>query len=87
MRDTVKLTVCMCVYVCVSVCSSCNCSTVAMRLKLRLLATLILDFDSWICKLKLCSRIMASFTYCEGCCSLFRTVPCIICSHKFLFKV
>ena len=47
----------------------------------------LLDFDLWICKLKLCSWVTAGFTYSEGCCSLFRTVPCIICSHKVSIKV
>ncbi len=38
---------------------------------------------AWICKLKFCSRFMASFTYIEGCCSLFRIVRSKICSYKF----
>ncbi len=28
-----------------------------------------------------------SFTYSEGCCSLFRIVGSIICSHKVLFDI
>ena len=35
----------------------------------------------------LVSLVAKIYLYSEGCCSLFRTVPCIICSHKFLFKL
>ncbi len=85
-RDTVKLTVkcvCVCVY------SSCNCSTVAMHATktnsfYRLLATFSLDFDLWIYKLKLCSRVMATLTYSEGCCCLFRILCRIICPHGII---
>ncbi len=66
-RDTVKLTVfvCVCLHgVCVY--SSCNsyCSTVAMRRKL----------TAWILirGFELCSRVMATLIYSEGCCCLFR---------------
>ncbi len=48
--------------VCVCVCSSCNCSTVATQRKLTSIGHVLLDFDSWNFKLKLCSRVMASFT-------------------------
>ncbi len=75
-RDTVKLTVCVCVYY------SCNCSTVAMLRKLTASSHVLLDFNSWICKLKLCSRVMATLTHSEGCCSLFRILCSIICPHK-----
>ncbi len=43
---------------------------------------IILDFNSHISKLKLLTRVMASFTYSEGCCSLFRMVRSVISSHK-----
>ncbi len=42
----------------------------------------LLDFDSWICKLKLLSRVMATLTYSEGCYSQFRIIRSIISSHK-----
>ncbi len=51
-RDTVKLTVCLSV--------PAVCSTVAMRRKLTASSHVLLDLDSWICKLKLCSRVMAT---------------------------
>ncbi len=38
----------------------------------------LLDFDSWICKLKLCSRVMATLTYSKGCCCLSRILCSII---------
>ena len=60
--------------VCVYVHSSCNCSTVAGQRKLTASSHVLLDFDSWICKVKLCSRVMATFTYSEGCCCFFRTL-------------
>ncbi len=74
------------VSVCLCVCSSCNCSTVAMQRKLTasigFYSHVLLGFDSWICKLKLCSRVMATLTYSEGCCCLFRIFCSIICPHK-----
>ena len=57
MRDTVKLTVCLCV------CIPANCLTVEMQRK-KLTASIIgfyshvlLDFGSWISKLKLLSLV------------------------------
>ena len=88
MRDTILKgdCVCVCVCVCLCLCSSCNCSTVAMRQKstasIGFYSHVLLDFDSWICKLKLCSRVMATLTYSEGCCCLFRILCSIICPHK-----
>ncbi len=45
----------------------------------------LLDFHSWICKLKLCSRVMATFTYSEGCSS----ESCVVSSvhTNFLFNL
>ncbi len=72
-RDTVKLTVCLCIP-----------AVTAQRLQCDENASshVLLDFDSWICKLKLCSRVMATLTHSEGCCSLFRILWRIICPHK-----
>ncbi len=53
-----------------------------MRRKLTAFSHVLLDFDSWICKLKLCSGVMATLTYSEGCCCLFRILCSIICPHK-----
>ena len=74
MRDT---TVCVCLFVC-------NCSTITMRRKLTASNYVLLDFDSWISKLKLLSRVMASLTQIEGCCSLFKIFRSIICSQVFI---
>ncbi len=59
---------------CVRAYSSCNCSNGCNATKTnRLQATLhSFGFDSWVCKLKLCSPVRANFTYSEGCCSLCR---------------
>ncbi len=48
----------------------------------RKLIGILSDFNSWISKLKLLSRLMASFTYSEGCCSLLRMVRSVICLHR-----
>ncbi len=73
-RDTVKLTVCLFQ---LSLLNGCN----AMKTN-RASSHVLLDFDSLICKLKLCSRVMTTLTYSEGCCCLFRILCSIICSHK-----
>ncbi len=40
---------------------------------------LVMDFNSWICKIMLRSRVMARFAYLECHCSLFRTVQSETC--------
>ncbi len=63
-----------------SVCVCLSVVPVAMRRKLTAsISHILLDFDSWICKLKLCSRVM---TYSEG-------ILCIVSSVRtnFLFNL
>ncbi len=69
--------VCLCVYVCVCLCRRLQLlrdQRSASKSFYRLLVTFFLDFNSWICKLKLGSRVMVSFAYFEGYCTLCRLV-------------
>ncbi len=67
---------CVCVYDCS------NCSTPLQMQVIAASSHFLLDFDSWICKLKLSSRVMVSFAYLEGHCSLFRLLRSTICSYS-----
>ncbi len=65
--------------------ADCVCSTVAMRRKLTASSHVLLDFDSWICKLKLDSRVMASLITVAAVVLTKALAICIvrsiICSH------
>ena len=45
---------------------------------------LVMDFNSWICKIMLCSRVMPSFAYLECHCSLFRRARSQTCYRMLL---
>ncbi len=76
--------VCLCV--CVSVCVDCySCSRineVQVRVSIGTSSHVFLDFNSWICKIMLRSRVMARFAYLVCHCSLFRTVRSETCPYS-----
>ena len=57
----------LCVYVCV------DCNQVQVRVSIGFYSHVYLDFNSWICKIMLRSRVTPSFAYLECHCSLFRS--------------
>ena len=71
--------VCLCVCVDRYSCSRMNQVKVRVS-KLQASSHVYLDFNSWICKIMLRSRVMPSFAYLECHCSLFRRVRSKTCS-------
>ncbi len=76
--------VCVCVCVCVCVRACVRAHRLLQLLKDQLIASksfyrLLVMFNSWICKIMLCSRVMPSFVYLECHCSLFRRVRSKTC--------
>ncbi len=75
---------CVCVCVCVCVCRPLQLlkdeSSASKSFYRLLVMHVYLDFNSWICKIMLRSRVMPSFAYLECHCSLFRRVRSKTCS-------